>query len=127
MVDHHPPNNTMKYTCLLFSALTICLLPSCDSKQDEPPARETSKEELKDALDTRDNELVKDVAEEIKGEEEVVKETPPAREDTKEDIKDELNTRDAELVKDVAEELEEAADTVGDAVEETVDDVTGEE
>ena len=117
----------MKYTCLLFSALTLCLLPSCDDKQDEPPTRETSEEELKDALDTRDNELVKDATEEIKGEEEVVKVTPPAREDEKKDLKDELDVRDAEIVKDAAEEVEKAADTVGEAIEETVDDVTGDE
>ena len=113
----------MKYTCLLFSALTICLLPACKDKEDIPPARETSKEDLKDALDTRDNELVKDIVEEVTLEEEVIPTSPPAREDTKEDIKDALDTRDAEIVKDIAEEAAEGAELVEEAVEETVEDV----
>lgn len=78
----------MKHTYLLAIALSAFLLPSCE-KKDAPPARETSKEEVKDALDTRDNELVKDVVEEIKEDAEAVEE---AAEATVKDIKEVTGT-----------------------------------
>lgn len=113
----------MKYTYLTISLLSIAAVPSCEDKEDVPPARETTMEEVKDAVDSRDNELIKDIKEEITGEEEVVEMAPPAREDTKEEVLDALDAREHEVVKDIAEEVKEDAEALKEAAEETVEDV----
>ena len=84
----------MNYTYLLLIACAFCLLPSC-GKKETPPARENTKEDVKDALDTRENEMVKDVSEEMKDASEALKE---AAEETADDI-GELTEETKEAVK----------------------------